>query len=105
MQEVPQFLLFKPLDGLAETRSPNGPGTLPLAARASRIVKGLPEGFHEGFANLYSDAAEVIAARRSGQTVDPLTFHFPNSLDGLLGVRFVTRVIESSAANGRWVTV
>jgi phosphonate transport system ATP-binding protein len=42
------------------------PGTLPLAARASRIVAGHPEGFHEGFANLYSDAAEAIAARRTG---------------------------------------
>ena len=41
------------------------PGTLPLAARASRIVAGHPEGFHEGFANVYSDAAEAIAARRA----------------------------------------
>lgn len=105
MQELPQILTFKPLNRPAETRTPNGPGTLPLAARSSRIVKGHPEGFHEAFANLYSDAAEAIAARRSGQTADPLALHFPNSLDGLLGVQFVTRVIESSAANGRWITV
>jgi predicted dehydrogenase len=105
MQELPQILTFKPLDGPAETRTPNGSGTLPPAAHACRIVKGHPEGFHEAFANLYSDAAEVIAARRSGQTADPLARHFPNSLDGLLGVRFVTRVIESSEANGRWLTV
>lgn len=105
MQELPQILTFKPLAGPAETRTPNGPGTLPLAARASRIVKGHPEGFHEAFANLYSDAAEAVAARRSGQTADPLALYFPNSLDGLLGVRFVARVIESSAANGRWLIV
>jgi hypothetical protein len=102
---VPQILTFKPLNSPAQTRTPNGPGTLPLAARSSRIVKGHPEGFHEGFANLYSDAAEAIAARRSGQPADPLALYFPNSLDGLLGVRFVTKVIESSEANGRWVTV
>ena len=104
-QEVPQILAFKPLNGPAQMRTPNGPGTLPLSARSSRIVKGHPEGFHEGFANLYSDAAEAIAARRTGQTVDPLALYFPNSQDGLLGVRFVTKVIESSEANGRWVTV
>jgi hypothetical protein len=65
-------------------------------------VAGHPEGFHEGFANIYSDAAEAIAARRSGKKPNPLALHFPNSRDGLLGVRFVNRVIESSNANGKW---
>ncbi len=103
MQEHPQALTYKPLQGPSQTRTPNGPGTLPLAARASRMVAGHPEGFHEGFANLYSDAAEAIAARRAGTVVDPLALYFPNSLDGLMGVRFVHSVITSSQANGRWV--
>ncbi len=102
-QEVPQTLNFKPLTGPAQVRTPNGPGTLPLAARSSRIVKGHPEGFPEAFANLYSDAAEAIAARLAGATPDPLALHFPNSRDGLLGVRFVAAVVQSSAANGAWV--
>lgn len=103
MQEFPQALTFKPLRGPSQNRTPNGPETLPLAARSSRIVAGHPEGFHEGFANLYSDAAEAIAARRAGQEPDPLALYFPNARDGLLGVRFVDRVIESSNANGQWV--
>jgi predicted dehydrogenase len=101
-QEQPQALSFKPLDAPAQIRTPNGPGTLPLAARSSRIVAGHPEGFHEGFANLYSDAAEAIAARRSGQTADPLALYFPNALDGLRGVQFVDSVIQSSTHNGAW---
>ena len=103
MQEFPQALTFKPLHGSSQNRTPNGPAILPLAARAGRIVAGHPEGFHEGFANLYSDAAEAIAARRTGTPVDPLALFFPNSLDGLLGVRFVHSVIASSQADGRWV--
>jgi predicted dehydrogenase len=103
MQEFPQALTFKPLHGPAQNRTPHGPGTLPLAARASRVVAGHPEGFHEAFANLYSDAAEAIAARRAETQVDPLALYFPNSLDGLLGVRFVHSVIESGQADGRWV--
>ncbi len=103
MQELPQVLTFKPLDGPAQTRTPNGPGTLALAARSSRITKGHPEGFPEAFANLYSDAAEAIAARRAGVAADPLALHFPTSRDGLLGVRFVDAVVRSSAANGAWV--
>jgi predicted dehydrogenase len=102
MQEEPTRLVFRPLGGPAEVRTPNGPGTLPLAARASRIVAGHPEGFHEGFANVYSDAAEAIAARRAGVPVDPLALHFPNEKDGALGVVFVDAAVASSAAQGAW---
>ncbi|MBC7877008.1 MAG: Gfo/Idh/MocA family oxidoreductase [Anaerolineales bacterium] len=102
MQEFPQALTFKPLHGPSENRTPNGPGTLPLSKRSSRIVAGHPEGFHEGFANIYSDAAEAISARRAGKEANPLALYFPNSWDGLMGVRFVNRVIESSKANGKW---
>ena len=102
---MPQILSYKPLAGPAKVRTPNGPGTLPLAARSSRIVKGHPEGFPEAFANLYSDAAEAVAARLAGATPDPLTLHFPNSRDGLLGVRFVAAVVQSREANGAWMEV
>ena len=102
MQEHPQVLQFKPLGAPAETRTPNGPGTLPLAVRSSRIVAGHPEGFPDGFANIYSDAAEAIAARRTGSVPDPLALHFPTAEDGLLGVRFIDRVLASSASNGAW---
>ena len=102
MQEFPQALTFKPLKGPSENRTPNGPGTLPLSARCTRLVAGHPEGFPDGFANIYSDAAEAIAARRAGEQADPLALYFPNSFDGLMGVRFVDSVIASSEANGKW---
>ncbi|QDL55661.1 Gfo/Idh/MocA family protein [Rhodoferax aquaticus] len=104
-QESPQILSFKPLGAPAQTYTPNGPGTLPLAARSSRIASGHPEGFHEAFANLYADAAEAIAARRCGLAPDPLALYFPNATDGLLGVQFVTAVLQSSAQQGVWTTV
>jgi predicted dehydrogenase len=105
MQEVPTQLAFKPLGAPAEIRTPNGPGTLPLARRASRIVAGHPEGFHEGFANIYSDAAEAIAARRAQVDPDPLALVFPNAVDGVKGVAFVEAAIASSIDNGGWTTV
>ena len=102
MQEFPQALTFKPLKGPSENRTPNGPGTLPLSVRCTRLVAGHPEGFPDGFANIYSDAAEAIAARRAGKQADPLALYFPSSFDGLMGVRFVDSVIASSEANGQW---
>jgi predicted dehydrogenase len=101
-QERPTRLTFKPIDGPARAYTPNGPGTLPASARACRIVAGHPEGFHEAFANIYSDAAEAIAARRSGREPDPLALEFPNERDGAIGVKFVEAAVASSKANGTW---
>jgi len=92
-------------DGEAAPTCRHGPGTLPPSARASRILAGHPEGFHECFAAIYSDAAEAIAARRSGTTVDPMALRFPNAEDGVLGVRFVDAVVAASAADGAWTSV
>ena len=105
MQESPTQLSFKPLGAPAEIRTPNGPGTLPLARRSSRIVAGHPEGFHEGFANIYSDAAEAIAARRAGVDPDPLALSFPTASDGVAGLAFVEAVITSSGRDGAWTTL
>ncbi|MBN1775998.1 MAG: Gfo/Idh/MocA family oxidoreductase [Clostridiales bacterium] len=102
-QEIPQQLIYKPLSAPAEFRTPNGPGCYPSAVRASRIVAGHPEGFHEAFANIYADAAEAIVARRTGASADPLALTYPGVFDGLMGVRFVHDVIRSSGDNGRWV--
>jgi predicted dehydrogenase len=104
-QEIPQLLSFKPHGAPAQTRTPNGPGTLPLSAHSSRIVAGHPEGFHECFANIYSDAAQAIAARRAGKAAEPLALHFPNASDGLLGLQFVDAVIRSNARDGAWTAV
>ena len=54
----------------------------PSAERASRIEIGHPEGYQEAFANLYKDAAEVIAARIAGRPCDPLALDFPTVEDG-----------------------
>jgi len=101
-QEFPQRLIFMPLGAPRQVRTPNGPGTLPLAARSSRIAPGHPEGFPMGFANIYKDASEVIAAFISGNSPDPLALTFPDSFDGLMGVRFVYALITSSKEGSLW---
>lgn len=105
LQEIPQVLTFKPLGSPVQIRTPNGPGNLPLSKHSSRIVAGHPEGFPEGFANIYSDAAEVIASKIAGMVPDPLALYFPTSKDGLAGVLFVDAVIRSSRNGSRWEKV
>lgn len=101
-QEHPTQLVVRPLDGPVRIHTTNGPESLPEAVRSSRIVAGHPEGFQEAFANVYSDAAEAIAARRTGRPPNPLAMGFPTEIDGAIGVKFVDAVVSSSAAGGVW---
>jgi predicted dehydrogenase len=101
-QEEPNRLLYRPQGGFAQVLTRGRPGLSPEAERATRIVLGHPEGFHEAFANLYRDAAEAIVARRTGGRPDPLALNFPTVADGARGVKFVEAAVASQRAGGRW---
>ncbi len=102
-QEHPNHLLFMPLGRPAQLMSRGGPGLRPEADRCIRVSIGHPEGYHEGFANLYADASEAIAARRTGTEPDPLAMDFPTVEDGARGVKFVDATVESSRKGSTWV--
>ena len=101
-QEEPNSLLYRPLGGFTQILTRGRPGLSPEAARATRIVLGHPEGFHEAFANLYADAAEAIVARRTRSEPDPLALDFPSVEDGARGVKFVEAAVDSHRNGGRW---
>ena len=84
------------------TRS--GPGAGGGAARVTRIPSGHPEGYLEGFANIYTEAAAAINAKKSGARVDPNVL-YPTVHDGVKGVAFVEACVASSRRNGAWVEV
>ena len=69
----------------------------------SRMPAAHPEGYIEAFANLYRDAAEIIAAHRRGEAVDPARAALvPDVRDGLRGVQFVAAAVGSNRAGGAW---
>ena len=101
-QEEPNRLWHAPL-GEPKRLLTRGSATAGAdAARLSRIPAGHPEGYLEAFANLYSEAAEMIEARREGREPDPAV-HVPGVEDGLAGVAFVDACVRSSQAGGTWV--
>jgi predicted dehydrogenase len=79
-----------------------GAGTMPEAARVTRIPSGHPEGYLEGFAALYAEIARAIVAARQGLPM-PADVLFPSATDGLLGVHFIAACLRSSSEGGRWV--
>lgn len=103
-QEDPNYLWHTPLGEPKRLLTRNGAGASEAAMLVSRIPGGHPEGYLEGFANLYTDAATQIQAARQGEPLatDCLC---PDVADGLLGVAFVDAVVRSSKAGGVWTSL
>jgi predicted dehydrogenase len=98
-QEDPNYLQYRPLRETRQILTRGGPAVGETAARATRIPAGHPEGFLEGFANLYRDIADMIEASRTGKSLTTLV---PDVTDGVKGVKFVEKAVSSNAAGSIW---
>ena len=102
VQANPNEMFFAPLGEPIRILTRGGPGSGPADARVTRIPPGHPEGYLEGFANVYTDVAHAIRAARTGAPV-PKGVMFPTIEDGLKGMAFIEAAVRSSKANGGWV--
>ena len=102
-QEDPNYLQFAPYGEPPRLITRGGAGSGPVAGRVTRVPPGHPEGYLEGFANIYTDAAELILARIEGRAPDEGAMLVPGIQQGLEGVKFCEAVVESSRKNGAWV--
>ncbi|MFM9843400.1 MAG: Gfo/Idh/MocA family protein [Dongiaceae bacterium] len=100
-QENPNYLRYAPFGEAPRELSRGGAGAGPAAARVTRVPPGHPEGYLEGFANIYSEAAAAIRAAAEKKPV-PAEVLFPTVEDGLKGVSFVDAVVRSSRDGGAW---
>lgn len=85
--EEPGLLRFHRPDMVTELLHAAGGSLNRLAATASRLPIGHPEGFIEAFANIYRDFAADIRAGRNDTLV-------PCIADGLRSLRFVDRAVN-----------
>ncbi|WP_182086861.1 Gfo/Idh/MocA family oxidoreductase [Aureimonas sp. ME7] len=103
-QEDPNHLWFTRLGEPKQLLTRNGAGTGTASKRVSRVPPGHPEGYLEGFANIYGEVAEAILAARSGAVPDAAVT-FPSVEDGLAGMRFIAAAVASSKAGSVWTPV
>jgi predicted dehydrogenase len=101
-QEDPNYLWFAPFGEPKRLITRGGAGAGAAAARVTRVPPGHPEGYLEGFANLYQEAARAILAARNGKKPDKAVT-FPTVEDGVKGVAFVDACVRSSKKNAGWV--
>ncbi|MHB9031526.1 MAG: Gfo/Idh/MocA family protein [Anaerolineae bacterium] len=74
-----------------------------IAAANSRIPSGHPEGFIEGFANVYRNFCDTIRCKLMGTEPTATMLDFPTVTDGARGVHFINKAVESSASTVKWL--
>jgi predicted dehydrogenase len=103
-QGTPNALSVTRPDGPLETYGRATVGLKPLAQRSVRLPFNHPEGFREGFANIYADFADVIAAEMAGVAPPPQILAYPGIDDGVAGLAWVEACLRSSRDRA-WVDI
>ena len=101
-QMTPNTLIVRHLDKGATIKR-TGVGELSEAAQfATRLPAGHPEGFIEAFANIYKNFALSLLEIKKGKQPNALMSDYPTITDGVRGMRFIDKVIESAESNEKW---
>jgi len=102
-QEQPNQLYWTPLGGRVEIIERGEANLSPEADRSTRVTIGHAEGMPLAFANIYSDLAEVIRARKEGREADSAADLYPRAEDGLRSMAAVQAAVASAGDAGAWV--
>ncbi|RBO95713.1 Gfo/Idh/MocA family protein [Pseudochrobactrum asaccharolyticum] len=100
-QADPNYLWFTRFGEPKQLITRGGAGANAAASRVTRIPGGHPEGYLEGFATIYTEAAHAIRAARAGEKPDAQVL-YPTVYDGLDGMRFIEASVASSQAGNQW---
>jgi predicted dehydrogenase len=103
-QEQPNHLWFTSQGKPKQLITRGGDGASPEAARVTRTPSGHPEGYLEGFANIYAEVARAIRAHREERPVEGDVL-YPTIEDGVIGVRFIEAAVDSSKQGNLWVAL
>ena len=102
IQADPNRLDYCPIGEPRRILTRGSPAVGTAAARMTRIPAGHPEGYLEGFANIYTETALAIRAVDAGKPIPP-EVNFPTLQDGIKGMAFIEAVVASSEAGAAWV--
>lgn len=103
-QEEPNILWVHDMDASTRKITRGSPEAGEAANRVTRIPAGHPEGYLEGFATIYREAAELIRAS-DGQTASDPSALAPDAADGLAGLEFIDACVRSNLQGSSWVRI
>ena len=70
---------------------------------STRLPTGHPEGYFEAFATIYCGVVEAIRRYDDGDPMKTKEYDFPTVHDGLRGMVFISKAIESCEKGSTWV--
>ena len=100
-QENPNYATLSKVGSLNSIITRGGLVTSQSMAKV-RIPPGHPEGYLEGFAQIYSDAADVI---NKSSTSEHLLSILPNADDGIHIMKFTNACVDSSKNDSTWTQI
>ena len=100
-QESPNELILNLLNQPSKRLTRGSSFVGDQSARLTRIPAGHPEGYLEGFANIYREVADEFSAKISGKPISK-DILYPTSKEGLYGVSFIEAAIESNSKDSVW---
>lgn len=75
------------------------------ATKATHLPSGHTEGYLEAFEVVYAGAIEALRRHIDGKPMDPKDYDCPNVYDGLRGVKFIAKAVESADKGSVWVSI
>ena len=102
-QEDPNYLKVAYIGKPTEILSRGRDALYPRAAQNSRIPGGHPEGYFEAFANIYAAFANALIKKNAGETLTDNDLDFPTVQQGIDGVKFIGKCVESSQKGAAWL--
>lgn len=102
-QEDANTLLLKWLDKPTEILRAGNGYLSSYAKHNTRVPPGHPEGYLEAFANLYRNFALAVKTKLNGGEPSAEVLDFPGVDDGVRGMLFVEKVIESGKSDTKWI--
>jgi predicted dehydrogenase len=101
--EDPNYLKVSLLGKPRATLSRGRDALYPHAQSYSRVPSGHPEGYFEALGNIYKTYINALVKQKAGQPLTEADLDFPNAENGLEGVKFIGKCVESSEKGAVWV--
>lgn len=102
-QENPNYLQFYKYGQPRQTLTRGQEYLSDPAKGSTRIPTGHPEGYLEAFATIYCGVAEALRRHIEGNPMKTEEYDFPTVYDGLRGMQFISKAVQSATEGSVWV--
>lgn len=96
-QENPNYLYYLKEGEPMQVLKPGNPYNSDFAEESTKLAPGHPEGIFDAMGNIYSGTAKAIRGEQYREGA------YPTIRDGVRGMNFIEKVLESAAKGNVWV--